>query len=405
MNLVLYAVPVFFLFMGLELCLARIRGRDIYRANDAVGSLSLGVLSQVSGLLTPALTIGIYASASRLARFSLPPESPLVWIASLLSYDFCYYWNHRLDHEVGILWAAHVVHHQSERFNLTTALRQSGTSQLLSWIFYLPLALAGVPVGVFVVVAAIHLIYQFWIHTELVGPLRVLDRVLATPSNHRVHHAVNDRYVDRNYGGILMLWDRLFGTFEPEDPTEPCVFGTRKPLRSFSPLWANLEVYAALASDAIRTGSWRDRIRVWLARPGWRPADVAASDPWPPFDLARERFDPPLVPFTRAYGLVQLALLILLAVFLLVHAADLGDGARVALALYLVLSLTLVGRALEGRGAGLDIARVLLTALLVLVTGHFFGAEEHAPPLVLTAVLILSTLPMLGAIGQRRLTT
>jgi len=159
------------------------------------------------------------------------------------------------------------------------------------------MAVAGVPPLVFAVVALIDLLYQYWVHTQQIGRLGWFDRWFCAPSNHRVHHAVNDRYLDRNYGGILIVWDRLFGTFIEEDEAEACVYGTRSPLRSWNPLWANLQVYWELAKDSWHAASWADKLRVWSKPPGWRPADVAARWPKPAFDIgAAQRFDPPLPP-------------------------------------------------------------------------------------------------------------
>jgi hypothetical protein len=198
---------------------------------------------------------------------------------------------------VALLWAAHGVHHQSEEYNLSTALRQTGTGWVASWLFYLPMALLGFPPLVFVVVGLIDLLYQFWVHTRLVGSLGWFDRWFCSPSNHRVHHAVNERYLDCNYGGIFMFWDRLFGSFVPEDApgegVEPIVYGTRKPLRSWNPLWANLEGYAALARVSAQAERWSDKLRVWWMPPGWRPADVVLRHPEAAFDLGRLAYDPP----------------------------------------------------------------------------------------------------------------
>jgi alkylglycerol monooxygenase len=161
-------------------------------------------------------------------------------LLALVLYDFCYYWLHRAGHEVALFWAAHVVHHQSQHYNLSTALRQTSSGLLFGWIFYLPMAVAGRAADhLWHRAALIDLLYQFWVHTEQVGKLGWFDRVFCSPSNHRVHHAVNDRYIDRNYGGILMLWDRLFGSFQEEKDNEPCVYGTRGALNSWDPLWAN----------------------------------------------------------------------------------------------------------------------------------------------------------------------
>jgi hypothetical protein len=210
-----------------------------------------------------------------------------------------------------VFWAAHVVHHQSEDYNLSTALRQTSSGALLGWLFYLPMAVIGVPPLVFGTVALIDLLYQFWVHTRQVGKLGWFDRWFCSPSNHRVHHAVNDRYLDRNYGGILIVWDRLFGTFEEEHDNEPCIYGTRAPLRSFNPLWANFEVYAALARDMWRARSWADKLRIWFKPPGWRPADVAERFPKPAFRIdAVRRYDPVMSPGAQVAALLLFVVLL-----------------------------------------------------------------------------------------------
>ena len=246
-----FATPVFFLLIALELLVARARGLSgAYRLNDAINSLSLGVMSQVVGLFVRVLNYGIYALVFEHVALGTWPDEWWAWVLAIVFYDFCYYWNHRLGHESAVFWASHVVHHQSQRYNLSTALRQTSSGAFLGWIFYLPMAVAGVPPEMFAVAAIVDLLYQYWIHTEVIGKLGWFDRWFASPSNHRVHHAVNDRYIDRNYGGIFMAWDRLFGTFV--DETERCVYGTRAPLNSWDPLWANFEVYADLARKSMQ---------------------------------------------------------------------------------------------------------------------------------------------------------
>jgi sterol desaturase/sphingolipid hydroxylase (fatty acid hydroxylase superfamily) len=379
--IMMVAIPGFFVLMAVELVAARVMGRSVYRLNDAINSIGLGVLSQVVGVFTKLLTIGIYAwVVERVALFALPVGNAWVWIGALLLYDFCYYWLHRAGHEVGILWAAHVVHHQSERYNLSTALRQTGSGALFGWVFYLPLAVLGVPVEVFAVVAVIDLIYQYWIHTELVPKLGWFDRVFASPSNHRVHHAVNDRYLDRNYGGILILWDRLFGTFAEERDDEPPVYGTRAPLRSWNPLWANLEVYWALAKDAWRARRWRDKLRIWFAPPGWRPADVAERFPKGGFDIARAEYDPPLSQPMRAYALLHFLLLLALGVHFLSVAPSLGGPAAGLFALFVATGLVSLGALLEGRtwGLAIELSRLLWLALWPGLTAHWPGQWSTA---------------------------
>ena len=204
------------------------------------------------------------------ALWELPADAAWVWVTGLLLYDLCFYWHHRAGHRVAFLWATHAVHHQSEDYNLSTALRQPATNWLAGWVFYLPMALLGYPPAVLATVGLIDILYQYWIHTQHVGRLGWLDRWLNTPSNHRVHHAVNDEYLDRNYGGIFIIWDRMFGSFTVERDELPCVYGTRLPLRSWDPLWANVQVFAATARESMRATRWWDKLLVRLKPPGRR---------------------------------------------------------------------------------------------------------------------------------------
>lgn len=295
-RLVVFAVPVFVLLMACEFAWGRWKQRNTWRLNDSIGSLSQGLLSQAVAVCTQVFQIGLYAMVFPLAaRWSHTAfwDSAAGGVAAVLLFDFCDYWLHRAGHESAVFWAAHSVHHQSQDFNLSTALRQESTVALLGWPFYLPMAVIGVPPDLFGIAGLVVLVYQFWIHTEHIGKLGWFDRVFSSPSNHRVHHAVNDEYLDRNYGGMLVLWDRLFGTFAEE--RAPCVYGTRKPLDSWNPLRAVLGPYVPLVRDAWHTRRWRDKLGVWFKAPGWRPDDVAARFPDPPFALdAVQRYDPPL---------------------------------------------------------------------------------------------------------------
>lgn len=396
-KVITFATPVFFALIGVELLVAKLRGRRAYRSNDAVTSIGLGVISQLAGVFLKVLTVGVYAwCVGHLALFALPADAWWVWISGLLLYDFLYYWLHRMGHEVNILWAAHVVHHQSEDYNLSTALRQTATGGLLGWLFYLPMALLGYPVSVFVAVALIDLLYQFWVHTEQVGKLGWFDRVFCSPSNHRAHHAVNDRYLDHNYGGILILWDRLFGTFVEEDDADRPVYGTRAPLRSFNPLWANLEVYWATWQDACRATRWRDKLQIWFRPPGWRPADVAARHPKPAFDIGRATFDPPLSRGRTIYGLVQFALLLGMTTHFLGTAAATPPGRLIGYALAIALSLAVLGAWWEGRPAAtwLEGARVLALALGPLLAGGWFALPGTPVGVAFAAVFGLSALAL-----------
>ncbi|SFP07553.1 Sterol desaturase/sphingolipid hydroxylase, fatty acid hydroxylase superfamily [Variovorax sp. PDC80] len=398
-QIIVLATPVFFLLIAIEFAVGRVRarrgtGQDTYRLADAVNSIGLGMLSQISAVLTGLLRIGIYTAVySAVALF---PDTDFWttwygWLLALVFYDFCYYWLHRMGHESAVLWAAHVVHHQSQHYNLSTALRQTSSGALLGWIFYMPMAAAGVPPLVFAVVSLVDLLYQFWVHTEQVGRLGWFDRWFCSPSNHRVHHAVNDRYLDRNYGGILIVWDRLFGSFKEED--ERCVYGTRSPLASWDPLWANAEVYWGLAKDSWHARSWGDKLRVWLKSPGWRPADVAARFPKPAFDIAQvRRYEPEVGRGVQWFAGVQfLLLLAAVAVFLWFSDGMPLSRSSVWLAA-LTAALWAIGGVLQGR---LSIAEALLVEAAALATASAaLGLPwlHHATkPLALAIAVFIAT--------------
>src|SRR5713101_5563143 len=258
-NPIALAIPFFFLLMGVELWVARRRGLKLYRFADSVVDLSCGMTQQILLVFAVGVLVSGYSWLYR-HRVWTPPGWA-AWLIAFFAVDLVYYWWHRLSHEVNVLWAVHVVHHQSEDYNLAVALRQAVLSVWTIWPLHLPLALLGVPPVTFLVVDALSTLYQFWIHTELVGKLGWFERIFNTPSQHRVHHAINPRYLDKNYAATLCIWDRLFGTFEEEK--EQPVYGLVKPLASFNPLWAQVQAWAALWR-ASREARGLDRLRVWL---------------------------------------------------------------------------------------------------------------------------------------------
>ena len=260
------------------------------------------------------------------------------------------------------------MHHQSEDYNLSTALRQTSTGFLLSWIFYLPMAVFGVPLLVFVSVAALNLLYQFWVHTRHIPKLGWFEWFFVTPSNHRAHHAQNALYMDRNYGGVFIIWDRLFGSFQEEDDNEPVIFGVTTPLASWNPVWANVQFYAQLWTDARRAESTWDKLRIWFMRTGWRPADVAAKYPMNKPDPSQFRkFEVALDGRQQLYVLLQFCVYIALGSYLMnlepklpVAALVLGWGA-------VAFGLFVLGVALENRpwALKLELARLALNLPLV----------------------------------------
>jgi sterol desaturase/sphingolipid hydroxylase (fatty acid hydroxylase superfamily)/uncharacterized membrane protein YhhN len=375
-QIIVFATPVFLALIAIEFAWGWAHKRNTYRLSDAINSMSLGMLSEISKVFTRLLRVGIYGAVY--TSVSIVPieqarefwTSWYGWLLALLFYDLCYYWLHRAGHECAVFWAAHVVHHQSQDYNLSTALRQTSSGALLGWVFYLPMAVAGVPPLVFGVVALIDLLYQFWVHTEHVPKLGWFDRWFCSPSNHRVHHAVNEGYLDRNYGGVLIIWDRIFGSFEEEG--EKCVYGTRSPLNSWDPLWSNAEVYWALARDSWHARNWLDKLRVWFKPPGWRPADVAARFPKPAFDIAKvERFHPPVSRGLAWFGAIQFALLLHGVALFLWHADRMPLAQSAVWLAALSAGLWAVGVAMQGR---LTMLEVLLVEAAALATAT--GAES-----------------------------
>ncbi len=413
MDLIAIAVPFFILALVVELIIDWRKGSGLYRSSDAINSLSAGILSTTIGYFTKFLPLIAWGFVLRNFAlidmqpewFDLSPSGLLLWIIAALAWDFCYYWFHRFSHEVSVLWAAHAVHHQSEDYNLSTALRQTSTGFLFGWIFYLPLFLIGFPLEVLITVNAINLIYQFWVHTQMVRRLGVFDRILVTPSNHRVHHAQNERYIDKNYGGMLILWDRLFGTFEDENEDEPVVFGVRKPLANLNPFWANLQVYDYLLFDARQASRWRDKVAVWFRRTGWRPADVEARYPKKQTDFSRfQKFDPQTAPQQRHYVMAQF--IIGLVGALLIAELYVREGAEAVLipCVLLWLQLYTLGLLNEGRSSArrLEWLRLLVAVpvLYLLLRASADGVLQQAGGWIVVAVYSIASAAWLALIPR-----
>jgi sterol desaturase/sphingolipid hydroxylase (fatty acid hydroxylase superfamily) len=268
-----YAVPVFLAMLVLEALSYRFLPDDEergYEVRDTATSLSMGVGSLVVGAPWKLFVVVVYAGLYELAPWHLPMGTWWAWALLLFADDLAYYWFHRLHHEVRVLWASHVPHHSSQFYNLSTALRQSWTP-MTSLPFWLPLALVGFPPWAILLQQSISLLYQFFLHTERVDRLwRPAEWVLNTPSHHRVHHASNAGYLDRNYGGILIVWDRLFGSFQPEG--ERVVYGLTKNIGTYNPVLVAFGEFSAIARDVRSARRWRDRLGFVLRHPGWEPA-------------------------------------------------------------------------------------------------------------------------------------
>lgn len=379
MNFVIYAIPFFFLLIAVELLAEKWRKTDYYRVNDAINSLSAGVLSQMTGLVKKMLPFTLYVMLFDEIQLFTLPNVGWVWVFAFIAYDFLYYWNHRFGHEINLLWAAHVVHHSSEEYNLTTALRQTSGS-FLSWIFYLPLAVIGVNPTVLISVGSLNLIYQFWVHTRHIPKLGWIEQVFVTPSNHRVHHAQNTVYLDKNYGGVFILWDRFFGTFQEELSHEPPIYGVRKALRSWNPLKANIHVYRQLLKDCLRTARWQDKLVVWFKPTGWRPPDVAQKYPLEKTDLQHfKKYDVSISNTAKWYAILQHSITVALALVVLLSGSEFGQMAQLGLIVLVVFGSYSLGSFLESQP--IAVALEAFKSLTILSVLFYFEGES---PLVMS---------------------
>lgn len=274
-DIVHYAIPAFIALLVIEAVADAIMRLDLYEWRDAAASVTMGVGNVVVNLFAKVIQLGIFTWLYQFRVFDLG-YLWWVWVLAFVAEEFSYYWFHRTSHECRLFWASHVVHHSSQRYNLSTALRQTWTGSFMGWIFWIWEPLVGIPPMMIFTVQAISLLYQFWIHTQLIRRVGPLEAVLNTPSHHRVHHGSNPKYIDRNHGGILIVFDRLFGTFEPED--EPVVYGLTKNIGSYNPVRIAFHEWADIVRDVRRARSWRARWKYVFGRPGWSEDREAADD-------------------------------------------------------------------------------------------------------------------------------
>ena len=349
MGIIAWSIPAFVVAIALEWAWARRRGVEVYRFNDAVTDLNCGVGSQALGLVFFVATVGVYDYVfETYALVEWPPNDWRMWLIAIVGLDFLYYWWHRISHVSNFFWAIHAVHHQSEDYNFAVALRQASFGGFTTTLFYLPLALCGVPTEAYLVSNAISLLYQFWIHTELIDRLPAwYEWTFNTPSHHRAHHAINPQYLDKNYAAILMLWDRVFGSFEPE--RERPVYGITRPIDSYNAVWANLHHFFEIGRQAwaaLRAGDLGGALWVWWAHPSWHPeAAKALVEPAPPNGMdGRPKYE---VPRGRHLG-IYVALVMLANVPLTMGMLLYADRLAAREFGLCVLSLVLAGMTLGG---------------------------------------------------------
>ncbi len=404
-KILLIAMPAFLVLVLFEKCWGWIKGFDTVRNMDMISSLSSGITNVTKSVLEITIAIGIYPFMLQYLALTTIENTVLVYILTFIIIDFNGYWVHRWSHQINLFWNLHVIHHSSEEYNLACALRQSISAFFnMFTVLLLPAALLGIPEQVIATVAPLQLFAQFWYHTRHINKMGLLEKIIVTPSHHRVHHAVNPEYMDRNLSQIFIIWDKLFGTFQEELKEVPPVYGISRPARTWNPIKINFQHLWLMIKDAWRTHNWKDKFTLWFRRTGYRPADVAAK--YPVYKIEDvyhfEKYDTRTSPAFTAWAWVQLTLLLLSISYLFGNIAYINSiegsyiywyGAFVFLTVYALTELM-------DRNSNAMIWEVLRCGLgcwFLYQQGDWFGAGFWLADLkfIITAYFIISLLTTL----------
>ncbi|MDT0608406.1 sterol desaturase family protein [Croceitalea rosinachiae] len=381
-NALLYAIPFFTGLVLLEILYGYFVKNQKHNVMDTVSSLSSGLTNIVKDSLGLVLVLVSYPFLlEKLALFEIR-ATWLVWFLAFITIDFAGYWNHRLSHHINIFWNQHVIHHSSEEFNLACALRQS-ISNLVGYfsLLLIPAAVLGVPAQVIAILAPIHLFAQFWYHTQHIGKMGWLEYIIVTPSQHRVHHAINPEYIDKNLGQILSIWDRLFGTFQEELPNVPPQYGVLKPAATWNPILINFQHLWRLLNDAWRTKSWWDKLRIWFMPTGWRPIDVVAKYPLAIIkDVYNfKKYQPKTTNALKVYAIFQMLSSTLLMLFMFYNYSEIGFNGLLLFGAFVFVGIygysTLMDR--KKYAFWIELFRASAGIILIIVMGDWFGMNAY----------------------------
>jgi len=337
-----YAIPAFLALIGLEALVSWKMGVKINRGPDMISSLTSGISNIVKDVLGLSIAILSYAwLVDSVAIFDIGTQW-YVFVMAFIAKDFAGYWIHRMEHSVNMFWNRHIIHHSSEEFNLSCALRQS-ISEVFSFvgIFLLPAAIIGVPVEVIAIIAPIQLFAQFWYHTRLIDKMGLLEYIIVTPSHHRVHHAINRVYIDKNFGQIFIIWDKLFGTFQPELKDVLPVYGVKRPVHTWNPLLIGVQHIWLIMKDAIQTKNWQDKVKIWFMPTGWRPKDVQEKYPVGIVDdvYHLEKYDTHVSVKLMAWSWIQMGVLLAFTMDLFLRIGAIGFPDVLLYGLFLFVSI------------------------------------------------------------------
>jgi len=398
-KILLFAMPAFLALVLLEKAYGSLRGRDTYRNMDMISSLSSGITNVVKDVLGLSVSILAYSwLVQHVAVFQLK-STFLLYVIAFVALDFSGYWTHRLAHQINFFWNKHAIHHSSEDFNLACALRQTVSSFVnIFTVFLLPAALFGVPAQVIAVVAPIHLFAQFWYHTQHIGKMGFLEKIIVTPSHHRVHHALNPEYIDKNHGQIFIFWDKLFGTFQAELPEAPPVYGITRPANTWNPIKINFQHLWLMMQDAWRAKQWRDKFRIWFMPTGWRPEDVAAHYPVEKIDdiWTYKKYEPKTSILLKTWAWMQMLATFLFVFYFFGNIALIGSPGIFYYGAFVFLSVYAYSELMDKNPFALFWEGLKNGACLLFIwcTGDWFGISTLVPGAkwVIIAFFIVATL-------------
>ncbi len=380
-QVVALALPFFLALVVIEKLYGVWRGRDYTPTLDGISGLLSGATNAVKDVLQLSFTILSYEwMVGKLAVVQMQ-QSWLMYVVVFIVLDFQGYWTHRWSHEINFFWNKHLIHHSSEEFNLACALRQSVSSFVNLFTFFLaPCALLGVPPIVIATIAPIHLFAQFWYHTRHIDKMGWLEKVIVTPSHHRVHHAINPEYLDKNYGQIFIVWDKWFGTFQEELPHVPAVYGITRPVATFNPIKINFQHLWLLLKDAWRTRSWRDKLRIWFMPTGWRPADVATTYPVHKISDVYQfhKYRPGHTPAVERWAVFQLLAHLALVAYFFSHIGSIGSPNVFFYGFFIFLSVYALSEWMDGNRLApvWELGKAVVGLAWIYQTGSWFGAES-----------------------------
>ncbi|GMN11914.1 sterol desaturase family protein [Croceitalea sp. MTPC9] len=380
----LYAIPFFTGLVLVEVLYGALIKNQKHNVMDTVSSLSSGLTNIIKDSLGLVLVLVSYPFlVENLSLFKIE-ASWFIWVVAFIAIDFAGYWNHRLSHHVNIFWNQHVIHHSSEEFNLACALRQS-ISNVVGYfaLLLIPAAILGVPNEVIAVLAPIHLFAQFWYHTQHIGKLGWLEHIIVTPSQHRVHHAINPEYIDKNLGQILCVWDRWFGTFQEELDEVPPQYGVLKPAATWNPILINFQHFWQLLKDAWRTKNVWDKFRIWFMPTGWRPKDVAEQHLVLTIkDVYNfNRYKPKSSLALKGYSIFQLLFNTGLLLFMLYNYSEISFNGLLVFSAVVFVGIFSYTSLMDRKSytIWIEVLRSIAGLLIVFFTGDWFGLNSYLP--------------------------